>query len=80
MWRWTKRVFVVLAAFLLITALPGATYQWLATRKEPSPGFSSRTLQGNASNTSHSTAFVSNVFSTANTLFGVFADCFADRA
>ena len=42
MWRWTKRIFVVLGAFLVIATLSGATYQWLATRKElaatPPPG------------------------------------------
>jgi pimeloyl-ACP methyl ester carboxylesterase len=42
MWRWTKRVFIVLGVLLLIAALSGATYQWLATRKElaatPPPG------------------------------------------
>jgi len=40
--RWTKRIFVVLGAFLVIATLSGATYQWLATRKElaatPPPG------------------------------------------
>jgi pimeloyl-ACP methyl ester carboxylesterase len=42
MWRWTKRVFIALGVLLLIAALSGATYQWLATRKElaatPPPG------------------------------------------
>ena len=42
MWRWTKRIFVVLGVLLLIAALSGATYQWLATRKDlaatPPPG------------------------------------------
>ena len=42
MWRWTKRIFVVLGGFLLVSALSGATYQWLATRKDlaatPPPG------------------------------------------
>jgi pimeloyl-ACP methyl ester carboxylesterase len=42
MWRWTKRILIVLSAFLLIAALSGATYQWLATRRElagtPPPG------------------------------------------
>ena len=42
MWRWTMRIFVVLGAFLIVAALSGATYQWLATRKElaatPPPG------------------------------------------
>ena len=36
------RIFVVLGAFLIVAALSGATYQWLATRKElaatPPPG------------------------------------------
>lgn len=34
MWRGTKRVFLALGALLLIAALSGATYQWLATRQE----------------------------------------------
>ena len=42
MWRWTMRILVVLGAFLIVAALSGATYQWLATRKElaatPPPG------------------------------------------
>lgn len=42
MWRRTKRIFVVLSAFLVTATLSGATYQWLATRKElaatPPPG------------------------------------------
>ena len=42
MWRWTKRIFVVLGALLVIATLSGATYQRLATRKElaatPPPG------------------------------------------
>jgi pimeloyl-ACP methyl ester carboxylesterase len=42
MWRWTIRIFVVLGAFLIVAALSGTTYQWLATRKElaatPPPG------------------------------------------
>ena len=42
MWRWTMRFFVVLGAFLVVAALCGATYQWLATRKDlaviPPPG------------------------------------------
>ena len=42
MWRWTMRIFFVLGAFLIVAALSGATYQWLATRKElaatPPPG------------------------------------------
>jgi pimeloyl-ACP methyl ester carboxylesterase len=42
MQRWTKRMFVGLSAFLVIAILSGATYQWLATRKDrvatPPPG------------------------------------------
>ena len=42
MWRWTMRILVVLGALLVVAALSGATYQWLATRKElaatPPPG------------------------------------------
>ena len=42
MWRWMMRIFIVLGAFLVVAALVGATYQWLATRKElaatPPPG------------------------------------------
>jgi pimeloyl-ACP methyl ester carboxylesterase len=42
MWRWTMRIFVVLGAFVIAAALSGATYQWLATRKDlaatPPPG------------------------------------------
>jgi pimeloyl-ACP methyl ester carboxylesterase len=42
MWRWTMRIFVVLGAFLIVAALSGATYQWLATRNDlaatPPPG------------------------------------------
>src|SRR5438093_10706809 len=42
MWRWTLRILVVLGAFLIVAALSGATYQWLATRKDlastPPPG------------------------------------------
>jgi hypothetical protein len=40
--RWTKRIFVGLGAFPVIAILSGATYQWLATRKDlaatPLPG------------------------------------------
>jgi pimeloyl-ACP methyl ester carboxylesterase len=32
--RWTKRIFVGLGVFLLVATLSGATYQWLATRRE----------------------------------------------
>ncbi len=42
MWRWTMRILVVLGALLVVAALSGATYQWLATRKAlaatPPPG------------------------------------------
>jgi pimeloyl-ACP methyl ester carboxylesterase len=42
MWRWTMRILVVLGAFLVVAALSGATYQWLATRRDlaatPPPG------------------------------------------
>jgi pimeloyl-ACP methyl ester carboxylesterase len=42
MWPWTKRILVALGAFLVIATLSGASYQWLATRKElaatPPPG------------------------------------------
>src|SRR5688572_26040522 len=42
MWRWTMRILVVLGACLLVAALSGATYQWVATRRElaatPPPG------------------------------------------
>ena len=40
--RWTKRISVGLGALLVIATLSGATYQWLATRKDlvatPPPG------------------------------------------
>ena len=42
MWRWTMRIFFVLGVSLVVALLSGATYQWLATRKElaqtPPPG------------------------------------------
>ncbi len=42
MWRWTMRIVFVLGAFLIVAALSGATYQWLATRRDlaatPPPG------------------------------------------
>ena len=42
MWRWTKRIFIALGAFLFIATVAGATYQWLASRKDlaatPPPG------------------------------------------
>jgi len=40
--RWTTRILVVLCSLIVVTALTGATYQWLATRKDlaatPPPG------------------------------------------
>jgi len=40
--RWTIRILVVLCGLIVVTALTGATYQWLATRKDlaatPPPG------------------------------------------
>ena len=40
--RWTTRIFVALGVFLILAALSGSTYQWLATRTElastPPPG------------------------------------------
>ena len=42
MWRWTLRILVGLSGFLLLVAVSGATWQWLATRKDlastPLPG------------------------------------------
>lgn len=42
MWRWMKRIVLVLGAFMLIAALSGAAYQSLATRRDlaaaPPPG------------------------------------------
>jgi pimeloyl-ACP methyl ester carboxylesterase len=42
MWRWTLRVLVALSGFLILAALSGATWQWLATRDDlasaPPPG------------------------------------------
>jgi pimeloyl-ACP methyl ester carboxylesterase len=42
MWRWTKRVLVGVCGLVVVTALTGATYQSLATRKDlaatPPPG------------------------------------------
>jgi pimeloyl-ACP methyl ester carboxylesterase len=42
MWRWTKRIGAGLSSLIVLAALAGATYQWLATRKElaatPPPG------------------------------------------
>ena len=40
--RWTLRILVGLCGLIVVTALTGATYQWLATRKDlaatPPPG------------------------------------------
>jgi pimeloyl-ACP methyl ester carboxylesterase len=42
MWRWTVRILVGLGGLLIVAALCGATYQWLATRRDlastPPPG------------------------------------------
>jgi pimeloyl-ACP methyl ester carboxylesterase len=42
MWRWTRRILVALFGLLILVAAAGATYQWVATRKElastPPPG------------------------------------------
>jgi pimeloyl-ACP methyl ester carboxylesterase len=42
MWRWIKRMLVALVGLLVAGALAGATYQWLATRRDlaatPPPG------------------------------------------
>jgi pimeloyl-ACP methyl ester carboxylesterase len=42
MWRWTKRALIGLGGLLVVTALMGATYQWIATRRDlaasPPPG------------------------------------------
>jgi len=42
MWRWTTRILVGLFCFIILAAGTGATYQWLATRRElsktPPPG------------------------------------------
>src|SRR5687768_3655967 len=42
MWRWTKRVLIVLAGLLIACAFAGATYEWVATRRDlaatPPPG------------------------------------------
>ena len=42
MWRWTLRILVALAGFFILAAVCGATWQWLATRKDlastPPPG------------------------------------------
>ena len=42
MWRWTTRILVGLCGLIVVAALTGASYQWLATRKDlaatPPPG------------------------------------------
>jgi pimeloyl-ACP methyl ester carboxylesterase len=42
MWRWTSRVLVALCGLIVLGAIAGTTYQWLATRKDlaatPPPG------------------------------------------
>lgn len=42
MWRWTKRTLIGLGGLVVVAALAGATYQWIATRKDlaayPPPG------------------------------------------
>jgi pimeloyl-ACP methyl ester carboxylesterase len=42
MWRWTRRALIGLGGLLVSTALIGATYQWMATRRDlaasPPPG------------------------------------------
>ncbi|HJR51617.1 MAG TPA: alpha/beta hydrolase [Gemmatimonadales bacterium] len=42
MWRWTKRALIGLAAVVAVAAVAGATYQWVATRRDlaahPPPG------------------------------------------
>lgn len=42
MWRWTKRTLVGLGGLIVVAALTGATYQWIATRNDlaanPPPG------------------------------------------
>src|SRR5215208_1096811 len=42
MWRWTRRIVIGLCMFLLVGAGAGASYQWLATRRDraatPPPG------------------------------------------
>jgi pimeloyl-ACP methyl ester carboxylesterase len=42
MWRWTRRVFVGVCGLLIVAAISGATYQWVATRNDlaatPPPG------------------------------------------
>lgn len=42
MWRWTRRILLTLILIVIAAAVSGATYQWLATRRElaatPPPG------------------------------------------
>lgn len=42
MWRWTRRILVGLCTFVIVALVAGATYQWLATRRDlataPAPG------------------------------------------
>lgn len=42
MWRWARRIFAALFGVLILAAVSGATWQWLATRRElvetPPPG------------------------------------------
>ena len=42
MWRWIRRILVALSGFLILAAVAGVTYQWLATRNDlastPPPG------------------------------------------
>src|ERR687895_502303 len=42
MWRWAKRALIGLCALILLAALSGAAYQWIATRHDlaanPAPG------------------------------------------
>jgi len=42
MWRWTKRALIGLGALVVIAAIGGAAYQWIATRQDlartPAPG------------------------------------------
>lgn len=34
MWRWTRRILVGLCTLVIVAAVAGATYQWLATRRD----------------------------------------------
>ena len=42
MWRWTKRILIGISGLFIVAALGGATYEWLATRRDlaatPQPG------------------------------------------